>query len=200
MNRVRVLPAILLLAILSLFAPAPAHAKGLVRDYRFKRNLKDSRHGPSLVSLGGTVGKGIYTFEVNQGLQLDNAGVLDHYAIEITFRFDSVDGYRKILDFKDRALDTGFYVYDGQLNFYDFATGGAVEAGTLYRVRIERDRATGLVRGFVNDEAVFEFTDSANDAVFQDGKALFFVDDTPTESEASAGAVKRIRIWDRPFP
>jgi len=191
----------LALLVAPLLAPSPACAKGrLVHDYQFKRNLNDSRRGESLVSLGGTVGKKIYTFGPGQGLRLDTPGVQGDYAIEITFRLDAVDGYRKLIDFKNRASDNGLYVLDGQLNFYDFATAGAITAGRIVKVRLERNSVSGLVRGFIGTGRVpvFEFTDTGGDAVLDAGPAFFFVDDAEVTGEEASGAVTRIRIWDRP--
>jgi hypothetical protein len=48
-------------------------ASMLIHDYQFLNNLNDSLGGPSLVSLGGTVGSGNYTFAAEQGLSLSNA-------------------------------------------------------------------------------------------------------------------------------
>jgi hypothetical protein len=193
-------PFLLLLLLLGPLAAAPAQAakQRLVHDYQFKRNLNDSRRGAALVSLGGTVGNRIYTFDAGQGLQLDATGVTDHYAIEIRFRLDLVDDYRKVLDFKNLGSDNGLYVFNGALNFYDFVTDGSIAAGQLVTVLLERDGTTGLVRGFINNRQVWEFTDTGGDAIFDAQKAFFFVDEPVTTTEHSAGAVTRIRIWDRP--
>jgi hypothetical protein len=178
----------------------PAAGTGkLIRQYDFKQSLIDSlEKGPVLISLDGAVGNGLYTFAAGHGLQLEATGVTDHYAVEITFRFDSVDGWRKVLDFKNRESDNGLYVYNGQLQFYSFAPAGAFQAGRDYRVRLERDRTTRMVRGFIDDEPAFEFEDREGDAVFQNEKAGFFLDDLSTSEEQSSGSASRIRIWDAP--
>ena len=195
--RTSALTALLLLA--ASLAPAPARAAKLLRDYQFKQNLKDSSgKGPEITSVGGSVGDGTYAFAAGQGLQLEDAGVSDNYSIEITFKFDKVTDWQKIIDFKGRTSDNGLYVYNGKLQFYDFGIGGDMQAGQEYRVRLERNKNTNVVKGYVNDGLAFEFTDADGHAILQDRKAAFFLDDTMTNDEVSAGAVTRIRISDGP--
>src|SRR5262245_44663485 len=74
--------------------------------------LADANGGPSLVSYGGTLNNG-YTFGVMQGLSLSGTGIFDVYSIDMHFYFDNINasfnGYERILDFKNRALDAGLY-------------------------------------------------------------------------------------------
>jgi hypothetical protein len=83
--------------------------------------LADANGGPSLVSYGGTLSNG-YHFGVNEGLSLSGTGAFDVYSIDIHFYFDNVsasfDGYQRILDFKNRALDEGLYSLNGKLVFF----------------------------------------------------------------------------------
>jgi hypothetical protein len=76
-----------------------------VRDYELNGTLADSLGGPSLVSDGGTLGPTTYSFGANQGLNLSNALNPTNYSIDVYFEFDAVSGYRKIMDFQDRAND-----------------------------------------------------------------------------------------------
>lgn len=192
-------PVVGLLVLLILAAAGRAQAAKLVRDYQFKQNLKDgSGQGPEIKAVNGVAGDGVYTFVAGQGLQLEKAGVTDHYTIEITFKFDDTADWQKIVDFKNRTSDNGLYIYNGQLQFYDFGIGGDFQAGREYRVRLERDKNTNAVKGYVNDAMAFEFVDTEGHAVFQDENAFFFLDDTNTSGEESGGAVTRIRIWDEP--
>ena len=166
-----------------------------LRDYDFGRSAQDDAN---LQTLGGSFVDGVYTFGAGQGLLMDNVGVTDNYTIELTFKFDDVTGYRKIIDFKNRTNDNGLYVYNGQLQFYGSpASGGEFQPGQEYRVRLERDSATQTVRAFINDQPAFEFTDANNDAVFESGTASFFVDDR-SGGEQSSGAASRLRIWGAP--
>lgn len=195
---------VLLAAVLALLTLAPAvHAATLLRDYQFQQNLKDSTSlGPDLKDFGGVVGDGNYTFAAGQGLQLEDAGVTDQYSIEITFKFDDVAGWQRIIDFKNRTSDSGLYIFEGQLQFYlppvVSIIGGVIQAGQEYRVRLDRDRSTSVVKGYVNDSPAFSFVDTNGDAIIQDANAFFFVDDEVVPGEESGGAVTRIRILDGP--
>ena len=58
-----------------------------------------------------------------EGLSLSGAINGSNYSIEMDFEFGSTSGYRKIIDFKDLAADTGLYNYSTELNFYNEADG-----------------------------------------------------------------------------
>jgi hypothetical protein len=200
MNRYALRTGLLAIAAALLAGGArPASAQKLVRDYQFKQSFKDSaEQGPELKPLDGKLNAGNYTFDAGQGLELSKTGVTDHYTIELKFRFDKVDDWQKIIDFKKRSSDNGVYAYMGMLQFYDIGIGGDLQAGQEYEIRLERDKATRSVKGSVNGMKVFEFVDNEDHAVFADETAFFFADDTNTNDEQSAGAVTRIRIWDAP--
>jgi OmpA-OmpF porin, OOP family len=188
----------LLAGALCLLLTGPAHAQKLIRDYQFKETLKDTTTlGPDIQSVDGGLGNGVYTFIPHQGLKLDKAGVSDHYTVEITMKFDDVMDWQKVIDFKGRTSDNGLYVYNGQLQFYEFGIGGDFQAGQEYRVKLERDKATNMVKGYLNDGLAFEFADTDSHGVFDNDTAFFFLDDNGGEEE-SAGSVTRIRIWDAP--
>ena len=177
-----------------------AQAHQLLRDYRFVENLTDSSgKGPELKKTNGALGNGTYAFREGEGLELERSGVTDHYTVEITFKFEDTASWQKIVDFKKGASDNGLYVYEGRLQFYNLAIGGDFQAGQEYRVRIERDKGTNLVKAYLNGSAVWEFTDTAGDAVFDGESAVFFLDDAATGGqEVSAGVATRLRIWDAP--
>ena len=123
-------------------------------------------------------------------------GVSDHYTIEATLRFEDVSGWRKILDFKGQASDNGLYAYNGRLQFYAHEPGGDFQAGQSYRIRLQRDRATKKVSGFLNDVLVTESLDLADDAVIQNERLILLMDDTATMGEEGSGEITRLRIWE----
>jgi hypothetical protein len=131
-------------------------------------------------------------------------GIVDApgYAVELLFRFDRVDGYRKILDFRNGVSDTGLYNLDGCLTFFDEATASrpAIEAGRFVHVVLVRD-AGGTVAGYVDGVAQLSFRDRGGLAVIDpDDTIRFFGDDAETRGrESSSGAVARIRIYDGPI-
>jgi hypothetical protein len=131
-------------------------------------------------------------------------GVVDSrgYTVELVFRFDRVDGYRKIIDFRDGLSDTGLYGLDGCLSFFDEATASrrTIQAGRFVHVVLVRDAAT-TVTGYVDGVAQLSFPDRGGLAAFASGAALrFFGDDVETGGqESSSGAVALIRVYDGPI-
>jgi Concanavalin A-like lectin/glucanases superfamily len=184
-------------------AVAPVRAD-LIHDYEFQNTLADSLGGPSLTSLGGTAGPTSYNFGAEQGLSLSGAltpAQAATYTIDMYFEFDTLSGFRKILDFKGLGSDNGVYNLSTDLNYFNFSFGpnGAFTPGTFARVDLTRDNSTGVVVGYVNGVQQISFTDSTSDAVFNAANNIinFFQDDNVTGGrESSAGSVKQIRIFD----
>src|SRR5262249_19253641 len=128
-------------------AVAPAGPPRLARDYRLFRGFADQTgHGPELEPLGGEVQNGLYVFPAGHGLYLDDAGVTDHYAVELVFRCGQMPGYQKLIDFKNRSRDTGLYLLNNTLMFYDLAVGHPVDAGRDHHPRVARSRAPPVAR------------------------------------------------------
>ncbi len=178
-------------------AARAAEPPKLLRDYSFKKDLKDATgSNAELKPLNGTTGDGVYTFAAGQGLELAKPGVKDDYAIEIVFKFDDVDGWQKVIDFTNREADSGLYVYNGQLQFFDVAIGGQLFAGQEYTVRLERNSINRIVAAHLNGAKIWEFVDAEDLAMFGDASAFFFVDDNQTTGEEAGGAITRLRIWE----
>ncbi len=178
----------------------PSGAGRIVRDYRMERGLRDlSGHGPDLEPLGGEVQNGLYQFGPGQGLHAADLGVTDHYSLELIVRYFGGDSYQKIIDFKNLAKDIGFYYYQGHLDFYQMASGGAPQPGLDHRLRLERNRATRIVRGYQDGRLIFSFIDLDDDAVFDKGAGTFFVDDKATSGEQGPGALTSLLVWGGPI-
>jgi hypothetical protein len=173
-----------------------AHATIPTHLYELNNSYADSLAGPALSDFGGTLGATGYSFGANQGLAVDNAVGPDVYTIDTRFVFDSTSNYRRILDFKAGASDTGLYNLSTALNFYNVATGagGAFADGQSVRVTISRD-AAGTVIGYVNGVQQLTFNDINGMARFNTANhtARFFRDDA---LEASAGSVDYLAIYD----
>lgn len=186
-------------------APDDAASSGPIpiHEYRFENNLADERGGPTLVGLGGAFTADGYRFAANQGV----VGALtlppSVYTVDITFAFDTLASWRKILDFKGLGSDNGLYTFDTSLQFVVvagsvFATSPPVLAtATSARATLSRD-AAGHVIGSVDGIPLFNFDDTDGVATLDASQsATFFIDDQVTGSgEASAGVVRRIRIYD----
>jgi hypothetical protein len=168
----------------------------LLRDFRMERGFRDlTGKGPELEPLGGDVEHGQYLFEAGQGLRIPDAGVTDHYAIQLNLLYHGGDSYQKIIDFKNRASDGGLYFYQGHLTFYTLANGGAPQPEQEHRLRLERDRNTRIVRGYLDLRPIFAFIDLDDDAVFEKGAGSLFVDDLSTKNEQGPGAFRSLNVW-----
>lgn len=191
--------------------PTPA---SVTHVYELDGSFDDLMGGPSLVPHGGTLGVNSYSFGENQGFSL-SGGLEDpaDYSIELVFQLaDARQAFSKIIDFKDREDspygDGGLYVREGAVWFYGL--GGARDVDTFELIEdfepntdahfvLTRDGITGAVVGYVNGLERFTADDSlVSYAVASAPEAVlhFFMDDERSKTEASAGIVDYIRIYD----
>ncbi|MFN8345946.1 MAG: OmpA family protein [Spirosomataceae bacterium] len=145
----------------------------------------------------------VYAFDKNYGLQFDNRAAKGFlggsYTIEIYFRFTALDSWKRVIDFKNRKSDNGCYIYDGKLNFYNFAVGtkAPVHPNEYTHYVVSRDAKTQQLKMYVDGESKVEFTDKYDQGVIDDDGVLnFFFDDLIVKEEASEGAVAMIKIYD----
>lgn len=146
----------------------------------------------------------VYKFENNNGLQFENAlanGFLNKsFTIEIYFKFDTLGSWKRVIDFKNRKSDYGSYIYDGKLNFYDYAVGekAPVRAGQYIHYVLSRDWDTKMIKMYVNGQSKLEFKDPGVEGMLDTDQVLnFFQDDLIANHESSAGSVALIRLYDR---
>lgn len=141
-----------------------------------------------------------FFFGSNAGLSAHGAMPTASYTIDLSFDFDNVTGYNKVVDFKDKTSDTGLYVYNGKMNFYNVVTGTAsIVADQAFRLTITRDGATDQFSAYVNGVLDLTFADTSGLAEFTgaDAVADFFQDDSHTNGrEHDSGFVDYIRVWD----
>ena len=145
----------------------------------------------------------VYAFDKNCGLQFDNRAANDFfsgsYTIEMYFRFAALDSWKRVVDFKNRKTDNGCYVYDGKLNFYNYAVGekAPVRPNKYTHYVVSRNAKTKQVKMYVDGLSKIEFTDKDNEGVVdEDGLLNFFYDDLIVKDEASEGAVALLKIYD----
>lgn len=146
----------------------------------------------------------VYQFEANSGLQFDNKasdGFLSKsYTIEIYFRLEKLDSWKRVLDFKNQKSDNGCYIYKGRLNFFNFATGekAPVKENEYVHYVFSRDVETHIINMYIDGESKVSFRDPDVEAVIDEDQVLnFFQDDLIAKNETSAGAVALIRLYDR---
>jgi hypothetical protein len=147
--------------------------------------------------------KTVYRFKKNCGLQFDNAlaaNFLDStYSIELYFVFDDVNGWKRVIDWKNRTTDDGAYVYYGQIGFYDFAISDSapVKQGEYTYYIVTRDGITKNLKIYTDATTEINFTDADNEGVIDTSHVLnFFFDDLQVQDEASSGAVALLNIYN----
>ena len=150
------------------------------------------------------VKRAVYTFEKNSGVQFDNSTgrMLDKgsYTIEMYFRFDSLQNWKRVIDFKNGNTDNGCYILNGKLNFYNYAVGdkAPVRKGEYVHYVFARDAQSDGIKMYVDGKSKIEFPDKYSEALLNDDNVLnFFQDDQRVPREASPGAVALIKIYDR---
>jgi len=183
-----------------------AQAKTFVYD--LDGTLAEKHGGPSLVAYGGTLGPTGYYFGPNMGLSLSGTGIFDAYSIDIRFYFDSVnasfDGFQRILDYENRAVDMGLYSYYGALRCFRCPGPNSSQVffdHQLVDLRTSRD-ASGLANHYINGNLVYSGVDSSNLLTFTGPNKIiyFFIDDFqslathPTQLEAGSGFIDSITV------
>jgi hypothetical protein len=203
-------------SLIFLFGALFVQAQSVLR-YNFNNVLSESNGaGPTLTVLGnqGIFGldtlneisgktKTVYRFEKNSGFQFDNAAagnfLGDSYTIEIYFVFDNLSSWKRVVDWKNRKTDKGAYVFNGQLNFYNFVYSGQapVIAGEYTYYVITRNAASGKLLIYTDAGVQIDFIDSGSDGIIDSDHVLnFFFDDLMVPNEASSGAVALLNMYN----
>ncbi len=182
----------------------------LVDEYNFNGDLTSTTAGPALTNIGvgntfstevvDGVSTGILEFTVESGVHWPAPTSLESYSISALFRFETVVGWRKVMDFDGRASDCGFYVRDGGAEYFCFTeAGGSVRAHTWHELTITRDAASNRVKLWVDGVEAVSFIDGGDILVDAAKGVSFFVDDFETGGDITPGAVARLRIYDAPI-
>jgi OOP family OmpA-OmpF porin len=203
------------LNILPLIFNNPVHAqKSCI--YEFKKTLEESsKQGPSLTPLGsagvfveeslpelGGIKRTVYKFDKNCGLNYNmRNSVLNlsgSYSIEIYFKFDELESWKRVIDFKNRGSDNGAYIFNGKLNFYNIATStiAPVAPGAYTHYTFTYDASSKMVKIYADGIGKISFMDTQNDAVIDPRELHFFYDDLQVNNEASSGTVAYIKFFD----
>lgn len=203
--------SVALVGLTVLAFPLPSLATSLVADYQFNNTLASSIGGaPTLYDLGtsnsfstetvDSQSTTVFNFAQTTGLQLATAGLIpnDNYSVAALFNFDTVEGWRKIVDVNNRLTDSGLYNLNSNLAYYGKngtiaeGTGAPIGVDEWVQVVFTRDTANQVV-GYVDGVQQISFVDEDNSKILPDDVLHFFRDDLTTESaeggENSGGAV-----------
>jgi hypothetical protein len=187
--------------------PLDSAPSSLIHDYPLATDYADTFGGPPLVDHGGSFATGAYQFGVNQGLSVAGVMPTDVYTIDFHFQLSTVNGYRKVIDFKALGSDAGLYVEDSMLQFVVipvtgcpgsdcFTSPALIAPDTAVEVTLARD-ASRTITAYIDRALQFSFADGGSVGAFDgvDAVVNLFIDDTSTMSEASAGVVNNIRVY-----
>ena len=184
---------------------------GCVRaDYQFQGDLLSSIGSPpplAFVNSSQTftnavvdgVSRTVLRYPQGTGLSLQPATLVfpsNEYTIVILFQFDTVSGWRRLVDFKNGLTWNGLYVVNGTLHFYPSASGAevCVTNNVWHQVVLTRE-SNGLARVYCDGVPRLNFDDTAgSQAILSAANTLRFFKDNGVEE--SGGAVARIRTFN----
>ena len=102
-------------------------------------------------------------------------------------------------DWKNRKSDNGAYVFNGELNFYNYiySNEAPVVTGEYTYYVITREASSKKVLIYTDARVKIDFVDANNDAIIdQDGVLNLFYDDLQVPNEASSGAVAMLKLYN----
>ena len=130
------------------------------------------------------------------------------YSLGLRFSLSAVNGYKKVIDFKNRTADNGFYIHDGHINFFTTTSQGdqgTFNADTTYDFLIVRNQAARTFKVFLNGDAahpVFSLANITDDVAVPSTVGAyqrfgFFFDDVAVRDGASpSGKAYSLKVWN----
>ncbi len=197
------------IAVLFFFAASAQN-----KTYRFHFNNRLSEHiyqGDALlpmctgtyswVTVPAGIGKNVYSFDKGCGLVFNDSATnllaSGSYTIELYFKLDTIQGYKKLIDFDSLGADAGFYNQSGKLVMYNklTTTDSTIGAGKYEYAAITRDGSTKDMYIYHNNTVLGMLNDNTDQYVYGTEKLLiFFKDDRGTGGEQTGGSVAMIQI------
>ena len=211
MNRGRAVSLLGGIAIVAaLIGASTASAATPIGDYQLQGTHASSGAGPALLDVGGSnsfqndsvmgTSRQVLAFPLHSGVKMTPTGLGSTnpaYSVVTTFRFDAVDGYRRILDPSNGTVDDGFYIQDGKARYFGPGLTGpdVVFANNVYAtVAITSLPSPATTKFYVNGSLQIDAPQT--EPVVADTLRFFKDNDTPSTDEDSAGAVSCIRVYE----
>ncbi len=183
----------------------------MLADYNFNNNLSGGMiAAPDLNLTSGSTAfatenpfgfqKQVLLFDESQGLALDLSqwSLDDVFSLVMYLRIEDVNSYRKIIDFNERAGDSGLYVNSGAIELVqpNAAAAPSVSNNQYFQLVVTRDDSDqlkiyqdGVLLLDINE---FQLTtDLANTPVL-----YFVIDDLSTNTENPSGALARLTVYN----
>jgi hypothetical protein len=208
--------------ILLLFGLFPFHAlfAQATHAYRFDGTFSGTGGGPALtetLACGATSGSffvqsistsaGLccidtaYCFNDGGGIKYVNPSyITNQYTIHLFFKFNTIGGWSRIIDFSNSTADAGIYWLTDCLNFYPNGNVGTCPyfvAGLWYLMSFVRDGSTGIISVYVNGVLFGSYNDSGTNlyrCATSTTPITFFRDDNVVQCEAQPGCVKYLSV------
>jgi gliding motility-associated-like protein len=205
-----------ILFLFYLFAPIFSYSQS--QEYYFNNTLQGTNGGGDLTSvlscsatIGGfssniiTTTAGLcgtfdtYCFSEGEGFAYPNTGITDEYTINMFFKFNSLSGYSRLIDFSNGTSDTGFYILNDCLNLYPNGNIGTCPfflPNIYYLLTFVRNATTNFISVYVNGTLFGSYSDTAGTYKLATNSTpiIFFRDDVPVPCEDKPGCVKYISI------
>ena len=140
-----------------------------------------------------------FCFNMGAGLKYPNPSyITNQYTIHVFFKFNTLGGYSRIIDFSSSTSDNGIYLLNNCLNFYPTGNVGACPffaANTYYLFTFVRN-SSNIVTAYVNGVLFTTYNDAANDyrCATNTTPITFFRDDNTVPCEAKAGCIKYLSV------
>ncbi|MFN0278471.1 MAG: cohesin domain-containing protein [Pyrinomonadaceae bacterium] len=199
------------LTLVILWTATSIGAQTLKADYQFQGNMTNSVAGaPSATNLFGTEANSFVTdtvdgytrqtlrFPFNSGLSVRLPGVMvpgNSYTIVGLFRFDEVTGYRRVGG-DNPSEDEGAYILDGRLEGENTANVPFLPNHYIQVVFVRE--SNGTVRAYRDGTLRLTVNDTNGTFIFNTFFRMF-KDDANPPTEASAGNIARLRLFDAPM-
>ncbi|MDQ3052026.1 MAG: PKD domain-containing protein [Bacteroidota bacterium] len=184
--------------------------------YDFKNTLNEvSGSGPALNVLGtgafvsealselSCISRPVYGFTQNSGVQFDNAVANDFigstYSVEMYFQFLNNAGFKRLIDFKNQASDSGLYCTSTTLEFYNeiVIPTTAFVSNQYVHLAVSRDGTTDEIVLYVDGAVAGSFIDNDGIGLLNSANVMnFFRDDLVFGGEAQPGRIALLRIHD----